>query len=380
MLKPLDKKALKWIKINGHCLTKMDGVELKPNDRICIGPSAIFLFKNKQNEANASMPDSEEDPISFDFASDEVNNIENAAEREEQEEFKKQQEEEAKRAIAEMQDKLKAELAEEHARFKAYEEELLKMQQDGDSAKAAELEEQLAIEKARAAKAEQDKMKAILGEGMRQKQQQAEYNLIEKQLAKLLPMVNEANLASTELKRDFKFNTKMVKKLDPFGGIGNSKTEILVKVDNNEDKYYYEWPIDKFENRLFMVRELLEEYFDNGVLPKLSKNEDPFWDPPNPILIGQSFLQLEPLGLGFENELEAAILSIDGAGGKQGMLTIGYQPCNDKGQTEEDALPEEIMVDDASELIGYKDLFFKLNVKCAKDLPAQLNCNPFVTY
>lgn len=121
---------------------------------------------------------------------------------------------------------------------------------------------------------------------MRQKQQQAEYNLIEKQLAKLLPMVNEANLASTELKRDFKFNTKMVKKLDPFGGIGNSKTEILVKVDNNEDKYYYEWPIDKFENRLFMVRELLEEYFDNGVLPKLSKNEDPFWDPPNPILIG----------------------------------------------------------------------------------------------
>jgi len=31
-------------------------------------------------------------------------------------------------------------------------------------------------------------------------------------------------------------------------------------------------------------------------------------------------LQLEPLGLGFENELEAAILSIDGAGGKQGML------------------------------------------------------------
>ena len=26
----------------------MDGVELKPNDRICIGPSAIFLFKNKK--------------------------------------------------------------------------------------------------------------------------------------------------------------------------------------------------------------------------------------------------------------------------------------------------------------------------------------------
>ena len=29
-------------------------------------------------------------------------------------------------------------------------------------------------------------------------------------------MVNEGNLAATELKRGIKFNTKMVKKLDPF--------------------------------------------------------------------------------------------------------------------------------------------------------------------
>ena len=119
----------------------MDGVELKPNDRICIGPSAIFLFKNKQNEANASMPDNDDDPISFDFANDEVNNIENATEKEEQEEFKRKQDEEAKNAIAAMEAKLKAELAEEKARLKAREEELLKLQENGDSAKAQELEE-----------------------------------------------------------------------------------------------------------------------------------------------------------------------------------------------------------------------------------------------
>ena len=34
-------------KINGVALTNMDGKVLKPNDRICLGPSAIFLFKNK---------------------------------------------------------------------------------------------------------------------------------------------------------------------------------------------------------------------------------------------------------------------------------------------------------------------------------------------
>jgi len=108
-------------------------------------------------------------------------------------------------------------------------------------------------------------------------------------LNQLLPLVNEANLAATELKRDLKFNTKMVKKLDPFlknGNMNQGKTEILIKVDNNEEKYYYEWPAEKFHNRLFMIRELLEEFFDSGVIPKLNKAEDPFWDPPNPILIG----------------------------------------------------------------------------------------------
>lgn len=102
-------------------------------------------------------------------------------------------------------------------------------------------------------------------------------------------MVNEGNLAATELKRDIKFNTKMVKRLDPFlkdGQMSHGKTEILIKVDNNEEKYYYEWPAEKFHNRIYMIREILEQYFDSGELVKLNKNEDPFWDPPNPILIG----------------------------------------------------------------------------------------------
>lgn len=48
--KPLDKKAMEHCKVNGVSLTSMDGVILKPNDRICLGPSAIFLFKNKAHE------------------------------------------------------------------------------------------------------------------------------------------------------------------------------------------------------------------------------------------------------------------------------------------------------------------------------------------
>jgi hypothetical protein len=70
----------------------------------------------------------------------------------------------------------------------------------------------------------------------------------------------------------------------------HSKTDVMIKVDNNESQYYYEWPVEKFQNRIYMIREILDQYFDTGNLPKLDLEEDPFWDPPNPILIGQSFL------------------------------------------------------------------------------------------
>jgi hypothetical protein len=50
----------------------------------------------------------------------------------------------------------------------------------------------------------------------------------------LLPLVNEANLAADELKKNITFKTKMMKKLDPFGGVSSGKTEIFVQVNNAE--------------------------------------------------------------------------------------------------------------------------------------------------
>lgn len=85
----LDEKALPHIRVNGKLLPSMEGITLKPNDRICIGPSAMFLYKNKLNEANCSMPDPEEDPISFDYATEEVIEAENEGSKSEKEELKK---------------------------------------------------------------------------------------------------------------------------------------------------------------------------------------------------------------------------------------------------------------------------------------------------
>ena len=43
-------------------------------------------------------------------------------------------------------------------------------------------------------------------------------------------------------------------------------------------------------------------------------------------------------------------------------------------------MPEEFTVEDASEILGLKDLHFKVFIKCAADLPPGLSSNPFVTY
>jgi hypothetical protein len=59
------------------------------------------------------------------------------------------------------------------------------------------------------------------------------------------------------------------------------KTDILILIANLEDKSTYEWTLDKFENRVFMIRDILEEYFETDELTKISKVQDPFWDPPN---------------------------------------------------------------------------------------------------
>lgn len=35
-----------------------------------------------------------------------------------------------------------------------------------------------------------------------------------------------------------------------------------------------------------MIRDIIDEYFDEGACPNLTKETDPFWDPPEAILVG----------------------------------------------------------------------------------------------
>lgn len=54
----------------------MDGVPLRPNDRIIFGTHSVFLFKDPQNNDAASQEDSEDSPITWESAQTEKSNLE----------------------------------------------------------------------------------------------------------------------------------------------------------------------------------------------------------------------------------------------------------------------------------------------------------------
>lgn len=108
----------------------------------------------------------------------------------------------------------------------------------------------------------------------------------------------------------------------------------------------------------------------------MPRDKDPFWDPPEPQLIGQSFLSLKSLGYLVESEADAKILSSEGASGIRGHLAVKYFPTDETGEGEpdEDLLPEE-----PEDLLG-KAITFRVEIEKGKELPKDLCKNVFVTY
>jgi len=68
---PGNEAAMSSISINGVKLTSMSKQKLKANDRIVFGNSSAFLFRNQDRAKEASVQDTKENPISYEFAMNE---------------------------------------------------------------------------------------------------------------------------------------------------------------------------------------------------------------------------------------------------------------------------------------------------------------------
>ena len=148
---------------------------------------------------------------------------------------------------------------------------------------------------------------------------------IEQKLAKHLSQLTEVNLIAKELKRAVAFSVKIMynyvsgAELQLYGQEKTVKTKILILVNNRETTTQYFWSLSKFTNRYFMMKDLLEQHHDGIKLPEKNTTEDPFWDPPEPRLVGQGFLCLESLGYLLDNP---TTLTLVGEAGPIGKLNV----------------------------------------------------------
>ena len=128
------------------------------------------------------------------------------------------------------------------------------------------------------------------------------------------------------------------------------------------------------------MRQSFNDYVESGgTMPDFSNKEnDPFWDPPEPILIGKSYLQLKNLGYTLDCEAEPPIFTTatNIPGGVGGKLKCAYWPCDIGGDGEPE---DDLLVDEPAELLN-KEIFFRVEVLSCSDLPNDLCKDVFVTY
>jgi hypothetical protein len=125
----------------------------------------------------------------------------------------------------------------------------------------------------------------------------------------------------------------------------------------------------KFDSRLFMMREIYQEYQDFG--PRdIPKSKDPFWDPPEAMEIGKAYVYLKALSQLVEIESDFAI--VDYKGDEQGMLSVSIFPEGPNGEDLDYLASSE-------ELVG-QPLTLLVRLPGATGLPAKFNNDVFVNF
>ncbi|ELT99958.1 hypothetical protein CAPTEDRAFT_223727 [Capitella teleta] len=185
--------------------------------------------------------------------------------------------------------------------------------------------------------------------------------IAQEQVLEILPMVSEVNAVSEELDKHRTFEVVLVSAAAQEGALGTQKgTKVMVKMKNLLNGNTWLWERGKFMNRRFLVQDLYQRWLDGDEdVQKIKKEEDPFWEPTEDVLIGNAnvFLQSLAYGLDFDDRLAIT----DYKGQEEGSISVHVAPCTQTGKP----LDEDYFVDNPSELLG-KPYHFKVSIRSAE--------------
>lgn len=199
------------------------------------------------------------------------------------------------------------------------------------------------------------KVNALQKESQQLKTMQCVNEELESKLINYYHKIKEANYIAQELGRNIEFVpfVASLNLLASIGGVGASADLVVkVKVLNFEEGWANYWDLEKFDSRLVLIREALEYFFTYNLL-NYSQIGDPFWDPEEFFLIGQSFCLAKNILYRFSMEHKVGILGYDG---ELGYMIITLMPIDDLG------LP--ISEEEAEEEVEEPDDLLEKNLSC----------------
>jgi len=279
--------------VNGDLVTKP--TDLHTGDRVILGNNFVFRYTNPDEpdaRENAPARDREWSDAMDEFGTKQGLRLQQSLGGEmgklEEEERQKRQELELK--LKAMEESM---LREREQARKLMEEQRLSYSKRLESGEKLTDEEKASMMNAESSLANKERnleeelakrremSEKIIQEQMKRKRQTKK---IEERLAKLIPLINEANSMADELKKPVRFEARLVVKsnnvnLSTLDELKSLKTiDVTIRVTALDNGNVWNWNHVKFDSRLFMMRELYQEYMDFG--PRdIPKSKDPFWDP-----------------------------------------------------------------------------------------------------
>ncbi|XP_052103729.1 kinesin-like protein KIF28P isoform X1 [Mytilus californianus] len=188
--------------------------------------------------------------------------------------------------------------------------------------------------------------------------------VLQEEVVQLLPMVNEANAMSDELKKKVQFELALIS--PQARGLKDGKTEVMVKMLNPQTGNEWMWDRNKFINRKFLMQEMYQNYIEGDDDWDLPQEKDPFWEPADTeLLLGTVHLHLMSVAHKLDSEETLTITNYKGV--ELGHIECAIEPCSAKGGP----LPEDDFVDSPDELIG-QELHFKMKINHARGLPQNI--------
>ncbi|CAF3793982.1 unnamed protein product [Rotaria sordida] len=179
---------------------------------------------------------------------------------------------------------------------------------------------------------------------------------IQEKILSLLPLLSEVNAISEELNKYRVFEIVLMP-ISSWEGIAIKGSKAMIKMRNLLNQNIWFWDEEKFINRSFIIKEHYQKFLDGEEeILYIAKDDDPFWEPIEDILLGTAtaFLQSLAYSLDFADE----ICIVDYKGLEQGRLSINLCPCLPSGKV----LSDEQFVEQPEDLLN-KPYSFKITIR-----------------